>query len=82
MSCSCLRSTLHVQYSEMAQKPDYSAQEEEEESGDKSFFEYLGPAYKVFLAGEDEQYSELEKEEAEKRGAGDKNSTTTNRVST
>jgi SMC interacting uncharacterized protein involved in chromosome segregation len=53
----------------MIQQPVYSAEEEEEENADKAFFEYLGTAYHVFLAGDDNQYNLLEKEEAAKLGA-------------
>lgn len=53
----------------MIQQPAYSAEEEEEENADKAFFEYLGTAYQVFLAGDDDQYNLLEKEEAAKHGA-------------
>lgn len=39
------------------------------ENGDKAFFEYLGNAYRVFLAGDDDQYNLLEQQEANKHGA-------------
>lgn len=38
------------------------------ENGDKAFFEYLGTAYRVFLAGDDDQYNLLEQQEANKHG--------------
>lgn len=38
------------------------------ENGDKVFFKYLSSAYRVFLAGDDEQYNVLEQQEAQKLG--------------
>lgn len=55
------------QYDELVQQGGHE-DEEDTENGDKAFFEYLGSAYQVFLAGDDDQYNSLEKEEAKKHG--------------
>lgn len=56
------------QYDEIVQR-DTNVDEFDGENGDKAFFEYLGNAYRVFLAGDDDQYNLLEQQEAAKHGA-------------
>uniref|UniRef100_K3WJZ8 Kinetochore protein NDC80 n=1 Tax=Globisporangium ultimum (strain ATCC 200006 / CBS 805.95 / DAOM BR144) TaxID=431595 RepID=K3WJZ8_GLOUD len=54
-----------LSYDEIVQR-DTNVEEFDGENGDKAFFEYLGTAYRVFLAGDDDQYNELEQREATK----------------
>ncbi|KAF1324606.1 Centromere-associated protein hec1, partial [Globisporangium splendens] len=54
-----------LSYDEIVQR-DTNVEEFDGENGDKAFFEYLGTAYRVFLAGDDDRYNELEQREATK----------------
>ncbi|TYZ68740.1 hypothetical protein PybrP1_009324 [[Pythium] brassicae (nom. inval.)] len=62
-----------LSYDEIVQR-DTNVDEFDGESGDKAFFEYLGSAYRVFLAGDDDQYNRLEQQEANKHAKNAKSS--------
>ncbi|KAE8880633.1 hypothetical protein PF005_g5048 [Phytophthora fragariae] len=57
-----------LSYDEAIQLANETEQSDEndEENGDKPFFKYLDASYNVFLAGEDDKFSMLERKEREK----------------
>ncbi|ETI49585.1 hypothetical protein, variant [Phytophthora nicotianae P1569] len=57
-----------LSYDEAIQQANDAEQdaENDEENGDKPFFKYLDASYHVFLAGEDDKFEALEKQEREK----------------
>ncbi|RAW33607.1 hypothetical protein PC110_g10080 [Phytophthora cactorum] len=54
-----------LSYDEAIQQANEAEQDDEndEENGDKPFFKYLDASYHIFLAGEDEKYDALERQE-------------------
>ncbi|EGZ23689.1 hypothetical protein PHYSODRAFT_478429 [Phytophthora sojae] len=59
-----------LSYDEAIQQANETEQSDEndEENGDKPFFKYLDASYHVFLAGEDDKFAMLERQEREKLG--------------